>query len=332
MIWERGLYDDMKMITGSAATGATNSATAIRILENTSYMNSGYTVGNLTFFTCCSRMSYVSNNDSNVQKFSSVTTATNQLLEFGYDADNYMPGGLIAPARRLGTFYPASNGDFSTEGFNRIDRNINWVLQNPNFLFYDSFQRNASNTIGNGWRETESAGTDISTDGQQMRFESFDSMVQARNSFPIQRSGTLSASFYMDAQRTGTLSNDYQLRFQLGRCDLMDNDSSNESGIAVNLLWGGVNAGLTSENSLGYRLANGTTSTLGTVNSGQAYINVDLDFASKTFKITTPLGTTASIPFQNDVAVDCMKFMAKNINNESFPRRGVHHLKLLQAN
>lgn len=331
LIWDRGLYDDMKMITGSSATGATNSATAIRILENSSYMNSGYSVGNLTVFTYGSRMSYVTNNDSNVQTFSSITTNTNRLLEFGYDTDNYMPGGLIAPARRLGTFYPASNGDFNAAGFARIDRNIDWALQNPAYLFYDSFQRNASNTVGNGWRETESSGTAISTDGQQMRFETFDSMAQARNSFPIQRSGTLSASFYMDLQRTGTLSNDYQLRFQLGRCDLMDDDSSNESGIAANVLWGGVNAGMTSENSLGYRLANGTTNTLGTVNNGHAYINVELDFASKTFKITSPLGTTGSIPFQNDVAVDCVKIMAKNINSQSFPRRGVHHLKLLQA-
>ncbi|HET9237104.1 MAG TPA: choice-of-anchor D domain-containing protein [Oligoflexus sp.] len=332
IIWDRGLYDDMKMIAGRSATGATGSSSAIRILENSSYMNSGYALGNLTVYTYSSKMSFVTNNDSNVQTFSSATNSTSQILEFGYDADNYMPGGLIAPGRRLGTFYPASNGDFSAAGFARIDRNIDWALQNPASLFYDSFQRNASNTVGNGWRETEATASAISTDGQQLRFETFDSMVQARNSFPIQRSGTLSASFYMDLQRTGTLSNDYQLRFQLGRCDLMDNDSSNESGIAVNLVWGGVNAGMTSENSLGYRLANGTTTTLGTVNSGQASINVDLDFTTKTFKITSPLGTTGSIAFQNDVAVDCVKFMAKNINSQNFPRRGIHHLKLLQAN
>jgi hypothetical protein len=328
IIWDRGLYDDMKMIIGRSVTGATSNTSTIRILENTSYMNKGYDVGNLTVFTYKSRLNYVTNNDANVQQFASMPSPTTQIVEFGYDADNYMPGNLIAPGRRLGTFYPASNGDFNAAGFARIDRNIDWLLQNPSRLFYDSFQRSASSTLGNGWKEMEGSATALSIDGQQMKFETWDTMAQAKNSFPLQNSGTITASFYLDMQRTGSLPTDYQLRFQLGRCDLMDNDSNNDSGVAANVVWGGVNFGMANENSLGYRQANGTITTLGAVNNGQASISIEVDFATSTYRITSPLGTTASIAFQNNVAIDCVKVMAKHINSQEFTRRGLHHIKI----
>ncbi len=318
----------MKMITSSSATGATSNTTAIRILENSSFMNRGYTVGNLTVFTANSRLSYVTNSDANVQRFSTPTTSTSQTLEFGYDVDNYMPGGLIAPAPRLGTFYPANDGDFNTAGFARIDRNIDWLLQKPRAVFYDSLQRSASTSLGNGWKEMEPSANTIAIDGQQMTFEVQDMVVQAKNSFPLQRSGTVTASFYLNLQRTGSLPTDYQLRFQLGRCDLMDNDSGNDSGVAAHLLWGGVNAGLASENSLGYKLANGTITTLGTVNSGQAAISIEIDFTTSTYKIKSPLGTTAAIAFQNNVGIDCVKILGKHINSQEFTKRGLHHIKI----
>jgi hypothetical protein len=318
----------MKMIIGRSVTGATSNTSTIRILENTSYMNKGYDVGNLTVFTYKSRLNYVTNNDANVQQFASMPSPTTQIVEFGYDADNYMPGNLIAPGRRLGTFYPASNGDFNAAGFARIDRNIDWLLQNPSRLFYDSFQRSASSTLGNGWKEMEGSATALSIDGQQMKFETWDTMAQAKNSFPLQNSGTITASFYLDMQRTGSLPTDYQLRFQLGRCDLMDNDSNNDSGVAANVVWGGVNFGMANENSLGYRQANGTITTLGAVNNGQASISIEVDFATSTYRITSPLGTTASIAFQNNVAIDCVKVMAKHINSQEFTRRGLHHIKI----
>lgn len=328
LIWERGLYDDMKMISGRSATGATNNISAIGILESSSFMNRGYTVGNLTILTANSRLSYVTNNDSNVQRFSAVPGNSSQLLEFGYDADASMPGALIAPARRLGTFYPDTTAAFSTAGVSRIDRNIDWLMQEGIDLIYDSFQRPASTTLGNGWREIEGAAGALSLDGQQLKFETLDTVVQAKNSFPLQLSGELTASFVLDLQRSGTLPTDYQLRFQLGRCDLMDNDSSNESGVAVNILWGGVNFGLANENSLGYRLANGSVSTLGVLNSGHAAISVEVDFTSSSYRITSPLGTTAAINFQSPVGIDCVKWVARNINSQEFTRRGVHHLKI----
>ncbi|HYX36474.1 MAG TPA: choice-of-anchor D domain-containing protein [Oligoflexus sp.] len=331
LIWERGLYDDMKMISGSSATGATSSTSAIRVAENTSFMNRGYTVGSLTVLTAGARLSYVTNNDSNVAKFSSMPSSTTQILEFGYEADSYMPGAMIAPGRRLGTFYPASNGDFNTAGFARIDRNIDWALQNPSSLIYDSFQRAASTTVGNGWKEIEATATGASVDGQQLKFETQDNVVQVKNSFSLQKTGFLTASFYLDLQRTGSLPTDYQLRFQLGRCDLMDNDSSNDSGVAVNLLWGGINSGMASENSLGYRLANGNNTTLGTLNSAHALISIEVNLSTNTYTITSPLGTTGSIAFQNNVSVDCVKWVARNINSQEFTRRGVHHLKIIQG-
>jgi hypothetical protein len=85
---------------------------------------------------------------------------------------------------------------------------------------------------------------------------------------------------------------------------------------------------MANENSLGYRQANGTITTLGAVNNGQASISIEVDFATSTYRITSPLGTTASIAFQNNVAIDCVKVMAKHINSQEFTRRGLHHIKI----
>ncbi|MCX6131395.1 MAG: hypothetical protein NTX25_20325, partial [Proteobacteria bacterium] len=87
-----------------------------------------------------------------------------------------------------------------------------------------------------------------------------------------------------------------------------------------------------SENSLGYRTTNGSTLSLGPLNTGNAFINIELDMTASTYKITSPLGTSSAIAFQNKVSVDCVRLISKNINSNEFSRAGLHHLRIFKGN
>jgi len=332
VLWEKGLYDDMKLVSASNMFGTTPRVSAINIVNNSSVITQGLALGSQTVFTNSARINYVFNTDVNMEKFATVVGANNQTTLFGYEADSWMPGSLIAPARRLGAFFPNADGDFTSTGLSLINSSIKWLMQNKNHLVYDSFQRDASTILGNGWQETESTASAFSLNGQELLMLTDDNFSFATNRFALQTGGILTMRYYLNMQRTGSLGTDYLVAMQLGRCDLMDRNVTNESGVAVNILWGGVSAGMASESSLAYRQANGTTVTLGTLNSGNSFIEVETDLTNRSYRVTSALGTSTAIPFQNNVALDCVRLVSKNINSNSFTQRGIHKLRLFQGN
>ncbi len=332
MLWEKGLYDDMKLVSSRGMYGTTSRVSTIDIVNNSSVITQGLALGTQTVFTNTARINYVLNTDVNMQKFATVVGASNQTTLFGYETGSWMPGSLIAPSRRLGAFFPNADGDFTSTGLSLMNGSIMWLMQNKNHLLYDSFQRDASTSLSNGWQETESAASAFSLNGQELLMQTDDNFSFATNRFALQTSGTLTMRYYLNMQRTGSLGTDYLVAMQLGRCDLMDRNVTNESGVAVNILWGGVNAGMASESSLGYRQANGTTMTLGALNGANSFIEVATDLTNRSYQVTSSLGTSTAIPFQNNVALDCVRVVSKNINSNSFSHRSIHKLRIFQGN
>ncbi len=332
VIWEKGLYDDMKIVSAASQAGNATSSTNINIVNNSHPITQGLSLGSQAVLLGKGKMPYVLNTDANFTKLATSNNNTNQTVLGGYEADAWMPGLMAAPARRLASFFPSSNGDFTATGLTLIQSSIKWLMQNKNNLIYDSFQRDASSQLGSGWTEMESNATALSLNGQQLSFQTDDSFSLATQRFELQNSGTMTMRYTMNLVRTGSVGVDYTLAMQLGRCDLMDRSVSNESGVAVNVLWGGIAAGMAAETNLGYRASNGLTMTLGSINTANANISIEVDHTSKTYKITSPLGTSAAIAFQNNVAIDCVRVLSRNINSNSFSQTGLHHLRIFQGN
>ncbi|MCX6129309.1 MAG: choice-of-anchor D domain-containing protein, partial [Proteobacteria bacterium] len=209
IIWERGLYDDMKMVSSSSATGSTSNSTNIQIVNNSNSITQGFALGSSSVLLSATKMSYVTNADSNLIKLATMDGNTSRPILWGYEANDWMPGSMIAPARRLATFFPSSNGDFTSNGLTLMKRSIEWSIQSINQLLDDSFQREPSDSLGQAWIEVESNPSEISGNGQALKFQTTDSSAFARRSFTLQNSGILSLRVYLDLQRTGTLPNDY---------------------------------------------------------------------------------------------------------------------------
>ena len=110
-------------------------------------------------------------------------------------------------------------------------------------LFSDNFNRANSNTVGNGWSETDSdSDAEAQISNNRLDFDSGDDDNQplVSHTFTKQTSGTIEWSFTFNFERTGS-EGTYEAWLQLGdSATMVSPDTSDTTGVAVNLKWGGT--------------------------------------------------------------------------------------------
>jgi|GEM_PF-4497251 hypothetical protein len=329
-IWENLLYDEMQMVsTPDNTTGNFNGHT-INIVTNNHPITAGYALGNLRVFSLSAPMDWINESNANTLKLATVPGDASRSLFFAYDEDNLMPSGDIAPAKRLGVFLPSTANVINPAGRTLIDRSLNWLLTNRNRLLYDVFQRDTGQTLGGPWQEFEYTGAELTVGSGQLLNQSGQDTVSAKARFSLQTSGVFTLRFYLNLKTNGSQSADAMQGIQLGRCDLMDRNLPETSGSAVNLLWGGSALGLGGEEHLGYRVGN-SVSSITTLNQPSSFVGVTVDMGSSTYTVTTAAGTTAAIPFDSQVAIDCLRVTSRNINSAGFVRRGLQQIHIFEG-
>ena len=194
--------------------------------------------------------------------------------------------------------------------------------------FSDSFDRPDSGTVGNGWIEVETGGSEVLISNNTLDFKTVDNGNDPRvlHTFPSQSSGSLSWTFEFNWERNGP-ENYYELWMQLGDSSLMlDPDVSDNAGVAVNLLWAGDGNGMATDDGFGY--VNGATVTqVATVNGGPSTadehsIEVEVDLNNNTFDISIDGVPRASgVPFDNNVGINAIRIYSDKVSNGSFGSR-----------
>jgi len=215
-------------------------------------------------------------------------------------------------------------------GVNASDLEIGAVI-----LLSDDFNRDDSTTVGNGWSEYEpSAGNEAQIKYNRLLLDCENTVNEpvVSHTFAKQTSGKLVWSFLFFFTRVAT-ENDYEVWMQLGDSASLDAPpiSNGRTGVAVNLKWGGPNAGLSAHETLSYY--NGASLNAGGVgvvsgdggynNGGAARVTVTADLDANTFDISVTgdglisgTGTATGIAFNNNVDIDTVRIYAEEVSDD----------------
>lgn len=330
MVWDTTDMNEMRMLSGGSGNVTTRQ---IRINNSSHPIASGLSAGLQTVLTQNDSLAYGVTTSANAQSIASTSSNTSQSVIFGYEEGNYLPGNLIAPARRLATALPEDNDNLTSVGWQLFDQGVSWLMQGWSTLFYDSFQRDASLSLGSNWQENENGEAGAFQVAQdQLQMNSSAAIASVKVPFPMQTSGIITWSFYLDLKKGASAPSDYLQEFQLGRCDLMDKGAASSAGAAVHLVWGGTGSGLGGEEFLGARVGTSTTN-LGQVNQRRARISVEVDVTNKRYTVQMPNGTLSStINFSSAVsAINCLRLTSRNINNNGFTYRALEQIKIVSG-
>jgi hypothetical protein len=185
-------------------------------------------------------------------------------------------------------------------------------------LLSDTFDRPDSPVVGAGWVELEATGARVSIAGNRLFFDESSDIVrraQVSRGFAPAGSGTLRWEFDFDWARTGR-EGTYGVHMQLGENGLMS-ESEEDDGIGVNLIWTSIDG---AHQSLGYSVG-GMLTPLAVV-SGLAGVSVEVDLEDRTYSVAVDGEVAQSgIPFDADVALDTVRFLTDNLNEQNFSGR-----------
>lgn len=114
---------------------------------------------------------------------------------------------------------------------------------------------------------------------------------------------------------------------QLGDSTLMTNpETSDNAGVAVNLLWAGDGNGMATDDGFGH--VNGATVTqVATINggptqAGEHLIEIEVDLDNNTFDIDVDgVPRAASVPFDNAVNINSIRIYTDEVSNGNFGSR-----------
>lgn len=329
MVWDQTDMTEMRMLSSN---GGATTTRQVRVNNTAHPIAKGVAAGLQTLFTQNESLAYGISTSPNVQAIASTSSSTSQHVIFGYEEGVYLPGNLIAPARRLAAALPEAEDNLTAVAWTLFDQSVSWLMQGWSALLYDNFQREPSQSLGGGWQEFENGEAGAFQIAQnQLQVNSSANIASAKLSLPLQTSGILTWSFYLDFKKAAGAPIDYLQEFQLGRCDLMDKAAPNSSGAAVHLIWGGVASGLAGEEYLGARVGSSIVN-LGQVNQRKARISVEVDLTNKRYTVRMPQGSLrAAIDFDAQVAINCLRLTSRNINSSGFTYRGIDQLQLVNG-
>ncbi len=199
------------------------------------------------------------------------------------------------------------------------------LTQTGTSLLSDDFNRADSATVGNGWVEVETAGASVDVNGGRLSFtETSDktNRPMVEHGFAKVSSGKVVWEFDFDWARIGD-EGTYRLFMQLGDGALMST-ASQDAGVGVNLIW--TQIGGTQER-LGYRRG-GTNTALASV-SGPTRITLKADLDTHTCTLAIDgLAVASGIPFDQNVALDTVRFFADGVSNNNFSGRSFDNLDI----
>ena len=197
-------------------------------------------------------------------------------------------------------------------------------------IFSDDFNRADNSVVGNGWIEVESSST-TKILNQKLVFDAMDDSYRPliRHSFANQQSGSFTWSYHFNFKRTGA-EGIYSFWMQLGNSSLMSDNSPEENGVAVNLIWGGTAAGLDTHEGFGYSV-NGNVTQLTTLSGGSPSITVTVNLDSNTYDISVNGEQATQIPFENNVSIDSVRFFANGLNQANFSLREIDNVSIISS-
>ena len=156
---------------------------------------------------------------------------------------------------------------------------------------------------------------------------------RARQHFPLQSEGVFTVSFLMDWLRTSEGS--WALYMQLGNSAEMPRrivyPEDLSKGIGVNLVWGGGEPiDHHTRGSLGY-LQDGKFAPLFVVNDAadksslveKAVVTIDANASTGTYKVRFNGKTYGDLTFDNDVAIDTIRFVAHGCSESGFSKSAI---------
>jgi hypothetical protein len=210
-------------------------------------------------------------------------------------------------------------------------------------LFNDDFTRADSTTVGNSWTETEGAAADAQILSNRLDFNPTDVADEpiVSHTFTKQTTGKVHWTFTFNMERTAG-EDTYEVRMQLGdSAALVSPATSDNTGVAVNLIWGGTSNGLTNHEGIGYDDSGTVTEVAvvsgdaGTNSGGDATVTVVADLDADTFDlfVTGPglvsgAGTAKAVAFDNAVDIDTVRIYFDLLNQANFGDLEVDDLRI----
>jgi hypothetical protein len=192
--------------------------------------------------------------------------------------------------------------------------------------FSDDFNRADSPTVGNGWTETEGGSAAARIGGNRLVFDMVDDVNLPRvvHTFTQQTTEVVRWRYVFNWDRTGS-EGTYELWMQLGQnATMVDPATSNNTGVAVNLKWGGPNNGFTNHEGFGY-VQGAVTTEVAVVSGGPGNdhtIEVIANLTTNTFDLIIDGTTQASrVAFDNNVPIDAIRIYADGVNQANFATR-----------
>jgi hypothetical protein len=209
-------------------------------------------------------------------------------------------------------------------------QNLSKTLQvDSALLFADNFNRPDSEALGNGWIEVETIGAQVGIQDNRLCFLDTSDLVDrpiAHVSFPQVSGGELLWTFDFDwarRYREGT----YQVLMQMGEGAQMSDDDHN-AGVGVNLVWGQISG---FHETLAFRQESLDTPL--TVISGPAIISVLVNLDTMTYEVSVGSAIIQrDIPFDNQVNLDKVRFLADGLNEVYFSGRCFDNLSIESLN
>jgi hypothetical protein len=201
-------------------------------------------------------------------------------------------------------------------------------------LLQDDFNRADNTTVGNSWSETEggpSAEAQILSNRLNFASNGDTNEPLVSHTLTSQSSGTMTWTFTFNMERTG-VDNTFEVRMQLGDSALLVSpDTSDNTGVAVNLIWGSDDQGLTNHEGFGYDLG-GSVTEVGVVSGdagsnagGDATVTVTADLDANTFDLAVTgsglvsgTGTATGVAFDNNVDIDSVRIYLDGVKDNAF--------------
>ncbi|MCA9991964.1 MAG: hypothetical protein KDE29_13295, partial [Anaerolineales bacterium] len=192
----------------------------------------------------------------------------------------------------------------------------------PEVLFEDDFNRSDSNTVGNGWLESNPSNTQTAIQSNRLCVTDASDVVNrplVKHTFTAVSSGLVVWQFDFDWARNRS-DDDYLVFMQLGNSGAMSDDNQ-DSGVAVNLVWQRVNG---VQETLSYRPGNNALTTI----SGSATIMVLLDFDAGTYDVFVDGNLQASAIPLGTSSIDTVRFFTSLLNERRFSGRCFDNLTI----
>ena len=205
-------------------------------------------------------------------------------------------------------------------------------------ILADDFNRADADEVGNGWVSKGSVKAVLKD--KAIFFDLDDSYFEPRieRSFPVQSKGKFTVSFLMNWERfnEGT----WGLFIQLGNGAAfpkeMEQDSDLAKGVAVNLLWGGGEQ-LPEDppGSFGY-VKDDAFAKLVVLNDAddedslieKSVVTIDVNMNAATYSMKLNGKTYADLPFDNNVPIDTIRFVAHGASDTGFNSSSIDDVKI----